>query len=139
MIERGIDPLKTEVYEEASVLIAGLISEFRRLVKKTELGLKISRESPALIELERAYFHDLLELFFDRAVREFGNLTDKVKPVALKNQLRNDLVRNLKRPASMIIIESDLCSTILMDEYSELMGRFVADVERNASRPQVAA
>lgn len=139
MIERGIDPLENIVYEEGSELIAGLIVELRRLVKKTESGIKISRGCPSLLELERAYFHELLELFFNRAVQELGKLIEKVKPVAVKNQLKKDLARNLKKPAAMIVIESDLCSTVLMDDFSELMARFDVELERTARRPQIAA
>jgi hypothetical protein len=138
LIELGIDPLETVAYEETSALLDGFVSELRRLIKKTEF-VKISREDPAQVELERAYFHDLLELLFNRAVEEFGKLKDCLNPAGFKSQLKNDLAQTLKRLAAATFIESDLCSTVLMDDFSELMARFVAEMERIARRPQIAA
>ena len=139
MIEIGVDASKTDVHENAAAIIAGLLSELRRLVRKTELGIKISRESAALLELERAYFRDLLDLFFERAAEEFARLAAGLKPPGAKNQPGDDLVRQLKRSASLTVIESDLCGTVLMNDFSELMARFVAGVERNIRTPRIAA
>jgi hypothetical protein len=39
----------------------------------------------------------------------------------------------------MTVIDSDICRTVLMDDFSELMGRFVKDLERTSRRTQIAA
>ena len=138
MIEYGID-LEMGIYKEATDLINGFVTELRRLVRKAEAGIEISRGCRSLLDLERAYFRDVLELLFNHAVEDFGKLIVRVKPAALRGQLKDDLVLNLKRSAAMTVVESDLCRTVLMDEFSELMARFSDDLERTVRRPQIAA
>ena len=138
MIEYGID-LEMGIYKEATDLINGFVTELRRLVRKAEAGIEISRGCRSLLDLERAYFRDVLELLFNHAVEDFGKLIVRVKPAALRGQLKDDLVLNLKRSAAMTVVESDLCRTVLMDEFSELMARFSDDLERTVRRRQIAA
>jgi len=139
LTEYGVDSLKADIYNEAKGLIGNFVSELGRLVKKAESGVEICRGCSSLLDLERTYFHDVLELLFNRTVEDFGKLIVKVKPLSLKGQLRNDLVLNLKRSAAMTVIESDICRTVLMDDFSELIARFVAELERTAGSTQIAA
>ncbi len=138
MIECDVDTVDSSTCAEAD-LIGGFISELRRLVKKTESGIRTCHGCQSLLELERAYFHDILELLLSRTLEECSKLIGQTEPTARRNRLRNDLILGLKRPASMILIESDLCSTVLMYDFSELMARFVAQMERIARLPQIAA
>lgn len=138
MIEYGIDP-KVGIYNEAEELAGILVSDLRRVVEKAESGIEVCRGCSSLVDLERAYFQDVVEFLFNRTVEDFGKLMAKVKPVSLKSQLRDDLVLNLKRSAAMTVIDSDICRTVLMDDFSELIARFVKDLERTARRIQIAA
>ena len=139
MTEYGVDFLKMGIYKEVTDLISGFVTELRRLVRKAESGIEISRGCRSLLDLERAYFRDVLELLCNHAVDDFGKLIARVKPATLRSQLKDELVLNLKRAAAMTVIESDLCRTVLMDEFSELMTRFSADLERTVRRPPIAA
>jgi len=138
VIEYGIDP-KVDTCNEAKNLIGTLVSDLRRVVEKAESGIEVCRGCSSLVDLERAYFHDVVEFLFNRTVEDFGKFMAKVKPLSLKNQLRDDLVLRLKRSAAMTVIDSDICRTVLMDDFSELIARFVKDLERSALRTQIAA
>ena len=125
--------------ERSAALADGFLAELGLLVRKAESGLRISGEHRSQAELERAYFRDVLQLLFNRAVEDFGNLVSGIKPTALRTQLRDGLALDIRRRASMVLIDSDLCGTILMDEFSELLAQFLKDLDRAGRRPSMAA
>jgi hypothetical protein len=129
----------SDVYLNVAAAVQSLLHGLKLLVAKTESEIKTQRRSASTDELGRAYFSDMLELIFDRCAENLGTLFSIVQPTGFRRELRDDTLRVIRRLAPMILFESDLCRTCLMDDFSARLAEFLAAVERNAVCPQVAA
>jgi hypothetical protein len=134
-----LDAWNSGVYQDGARLIQNLLSELAKVVRKSESGIKVSRNSSVPDELDRAYFRDMLELVFKGTVGHFGRLLTGISSIPLRTQLRDQITHNLRRLAPTALIDSDLCQTIFMTDFSALLTRFITDLERSAHCPKFAA
>ncbi len=140
MIELQSELPKTGVYETASILVTNFLIDLKQFVRKAETGMRASGTHPSQNDtLERAYFHDIMDLLFDRAAADFGKLLRSINPVTLRQQLRDDLIHTVRRQAHRIMVDSELSGTELMDEFFGLLPGFLSNIERESRCPQIAA
>jgi hypothetical protein len=127
-------------YERASALVRNFLIELEHSVRKMESGKSAAGSRPSQnAPLERAYFHDILDLLFGRTAGECGQMLRGIHPVALRRQLRDDLMHSIKHQAHRIIIDSELSDTGLLDDFSVMLSDFLSQVEKEARCPPIAA
>jgi hypothetical protein len=138
--ETQIEQPNSGMFRTTGALVDRFMADLERCVRKTELGMATAGNySPQNAPLERAYFHDILDLLFDRAAGEIGRVLRSVSPITFRRQLQDNIVHTIKCRAHRIMIDSELSGTDLMNEFLGLLSEFLSNIEKESHCPQIAA